>query len=85
MTTHPLWQYVAHLKPQLRGHVEVIPHVYRGERWYVLHDHSSKQYLRFNEHAYAILGRFDGDLTLEEILDHANETQNDYPFTQEDL
>lgn len=85
MTTHPLWQYVVHLKPQLRGHVEVIPHVYRGERWYVLHDHSSKQYLRFNEHAYAILGRFDGDLTLEEILDHANETQNDYPFTQEDV
>lgn len=85
MNKQSIWPYVATLRPQLRGHVQVYTQIYRGERWYVLHDQSSEQYMRFNERAYALLGRFDGDLTLEEILDHANETQNEYPLTQEDV
>jgi len=85
MNKQSIWPYVATLRPQLRGHVQIYTQIYRGERWYVLHDQSSEQYMRFNERAYAILGRFDGDLTLEEILDHANETQSEYPITQEDV
>ena len=85
MNKQSIWPYVAKLRPQLRGHVQVYTQIYRGERWYVLHDQSSEQYMRFNERAYALLGRFDGDLTLEEILDHANETQSEFPLTQEDV
>ena len=85
MNKQSIWPYVASLKPQLRGHVQVYAQIYRGERWYVLHDQSSEQYMRFNERAYAILGRFDGVLTLEEILEYANETESEYPLTQEDV
>ena len=85
MNKQSIWPYIATLKPQLRGHVQVYAQIYRGERWYVLHDQSSEQYMRFNERAYSILGRFDGILTLEEILDHANETQSEYPLTQDDV
>ena len=85
MNKQSIWPYIATLRPQLRGHVQVYAQIYRAERWYVLDDKSSEQYMRFNERAYAILGRFDGILTLEEILDHANETESEYPLTQEDV
>ena len=85
MNKQSIWPYIATLRPQLRGHVQVYAQIYRGERWYVMHDQSSEQYMRFNERAYAILGRFDGTLTLEEILDHANETEHEFPLTQEDV
>ena len=85
MNKQSIWPYISKLRPQLRGHVQVYAQMYRGERWYVLHDQSSSQYMRFNERAYAILGRFDGNLTLEEILDHANEKEDEYPLTQEDV
>ena len=85
MTTQSIWPYIASLKPQLRAHVEIISHVYRSERWYILHDQSSKQYLRFNEDAYTILGRFNGVLTLEEILEHVNEGREDNVLGEEDV
>ncbi len=73
-----IWQHISKLRPRIREHVEIYPQVYRGERWYVLHDQSSGQYLRFNEQAYSILGRLDGNLTLEEILEYANEDDLEY-------
>ncbi len=80
-----IWQYVAQLRPKLRGHIQLYPQVYRGERWHVLHDQSSAQYMRFNERAYAVLGRLDGDLTIEEILEYANEDDTNHPLTQDDI
>ena len=66
---HPLWQRVAQLRPRLRRHIQLRPQAYRGERWYVLHDESSGGFLRFNASAYEVIGRMDGDLTLQEIFD----------------
>ncbi|MCP4410662.1 MAG: HlyD family efflux transporter periplasmic adaptor subunit [Gammaproteobacteria bacterium] len=63
----PDWAQVAELRPQLRQHVHTYPQVYRGERWYVLHDTSSGRHLRFNESAYAFIGRLDGELRVQEI------------------
>ncbi len=85
MNSQSIWPHIAQLRPKLRAHVQLYPQVYRGERWYVLHDQSSGQYLRFNESAYAVLGRLDGDLTLEEILEHASEDNSPYLLTQEDI
>ena len=85
MDSQSIWPHIAQLRPQLRGHIELYPQVYRGERWYVLHDQSSGQYLRFNERAYALLGRLNGDLTLEEILEYTNEDASRLPLTKEDV
>ncbi len=80
-----LWEHIAQLRPRLRGDVQLYPQVYRGERWYVLHDQSAAQYMRLNERAYAVLGRLDGDLTLEEILEHANEEETREPLSQDEV
>lgn len=80
-----IWQYLSKIRPRLRGNIQLYPQVYRGERWYVLHDQSSGQYLRLNQQAYAVLGRFDGDLTLEEILEYVNDMDFDEPLSQEEV
>ena len=79
-----LWQHVAELRPRLRKHVRLLPQEYRGERWYVLHDESAGRFLRFNASAYEVLGRLDGDLTVQEILDLVNEVRDDTPMTTPD-
>jgi len=70
--TEGLWQHVAHLRPSLRKHVRLLAQEYRGERWYLLHDESAGRFTRFNASAYEVLGRLDGDLTVQEILELAN-------------
>ncbi len=85
MDTQSIWKHVSKLSPKLRGDVQLYPQEYRAQRWYVLHDQSSGQYLRFNEHAYALLGRLDGNLTLEEILEYANKADDQRQFTQEEV
>ena len=85
MDSQSLWTYISHLRPSFRGHIHLYPQVYRGERWYVLHDQSSGVYLRFNEHAYSLLGRLEGDLTLDEIFEYANEASLDYPLSKQEI
>jgi len=82
---YSIWQYISKLRPKLRAHVQLHPQVYRGERWYVLHDESAGVYLRFNDQAYSILGRLDGNLTLEEILEYANEGDSEYQITIDEI
>ena len=67
-----LWQHVSRLRPSLRKHIRILVQEYRGERWYLLHDQSAGRFSRFNASAYRFLGRLDGDLTVQEILDLAN-------------
>ncbi len=85
MQANSIWNYISQLRPALRGHVHIYPQVYREERWYILHDQSSEQYLRFNDTAYSVLGRLDGDLTLEEIYDFISESSLDHPITKEEI
>lgn len=67
-----VWRQIAELRPRLRHGVEVLAQDYRGERWYLLHDQSSGRFLRFNPTAYEFLGRLDGDLNVQDIVDLAN-------------
>ena len=67
-----LWEQVSELRPRLRRDVRTLVQDYRGERWYLLHDESGGRYLRFNAQAHEVLGRMDGDRTLQEILEQAN-------------
>lgn len=63
----PNWALVKDLQPKLSPHIQVNPQCYRDERWYVLRDMANGRHLRFNSMAYEVIGRFDGDRTLEEI------------------
>ncbi len=61
------WLRVTDLYPQLGEHVNIYSHVYRGDRWYVLHDTSSGRHLRVNESARAFIVRLNGDRSVDEI------------------
>ena len=81
-----LWNHVSELRPRLRKDVRILVQDYRGQRWYLLHDESAGRYLRFNESAHAVLGRMDGNRTLQEMLEQANLARDDAePMASEDV
>jgi len=66
ISQNPNWSRVARLRPQLREHARTYAQEYRGERWYVLWDQSSRRHLRFSATAYAFIARLDGKISVEE-------------------
>ncbi|MGH9869007.1 MAG: hypothetical protein ACREAA_12680 [Candidatus Polarisedimenticolia bacterium] len=67
----PSWYRVAELKPRLRGHAQVRRHDYRGEIWYVLQDQTKGRFYRFPPSVYHLLGRMDGEHTVQELWEDA--------------
>lgn len=65
-SNQPDWTQIAKLTPRLHRHVHLYPQDYRGVRWYVLHNDVNDTPIRFNEAAYTFIGRFDGELTVQE-------------------
>ncbi len=63
-----VWSAFCGLTPRLLAHIEVHPQQFRGRRWYVLHDTGSGQHLRLNKSAFALVGKLDGERTLENIV-----------------
>jgi putative peptide zinc metalloprotease protein len=61
------WYRLAKLKPQLRRHVEVHTHHYRGERFYLLQNHSTGQFRRLTPQAYLLVALMDGKRDIETI------------------
>lgn len=61
------WYRVASLRPSLRAQARVLRHSYRGQRWHVVQDHTTGQFLRFNATAYSVIALMDGVRTLDEI------------------
>ena len=80
----PNWPMIAALTPALRQHIRLYPQVYRGERWYVLHDESTGQHLRFNASAYRFIGRLDGYHSVAHILDRLNSDASEERLGEED-
>ena len=68
-----IWEQVSRLRPSLRRDILVQPHVFRHEKWFVLQDTTSGRFLRFNQSAYDVIGRFNGDLSIGEIVESVNE------------
>ena len=62
------WYRVAQLRPRLRPHVRLHAHCYRGRRWYILQDPATGQCQRISSGAYALVGRMDGERSLEEVF-----------------
>ena len=79
------WYRIADIKPQLRSHVRLHRHIYRGETWYVLQDPSSNRQHRFNKSAYYIIGKMDGKRTVAEIWDTATTVLGDDAPTQDEV
>ena len=81
----PDWSQLAELRPRLQRHMNTFSQVYRGDRWYVLHDASNATHLRFNGPAYECIGRFDGELTLDEIWKIVSKKLGDDAPTQTEI
>jgi putative peptide zinc metalloprotease protein len=61
------WYRVASLRPSLRAQVRVHRHTYRGQRWHVVQDLTSGQFLRFDPVAYRAMALMDGMRTVDEV------------------
>lgn len=81
----PYWYRVKTLTPQLRKHVEVHRHDYRGLIWFILEDKSSGRHHRFNNTAFRIIGFLDGKRTINEVWELANEQLGDFAPTQPEM
>jgi putative peptide zinc metalloprotease protein len=81
----PTWYRVANLKLRLRRHSKIHRHTYRGRIWYVLQDRMTGQYHRFTPEAYELIGRMDGNRSLQEIWDGACAKLGDMMPTQRDV
>ncbi|HKY31469.1 MAG TPA: hypothetical protein VJV23_02950 [Candidatus Polarisedimenticolia bacterium] len=81
----PSWYRVADLKPRLRGHTRVRRHDYRGEVWYVLEDMAKGRFYRFPPSVYHVLGRMDGQRTVQELWEASVSQLGDDAPTQTEV
>lgn len=79
------WYRVVNLRPRLRSHAQIHRHLYRGQEWYVLQDHSSGRFNRFTPEAYFFVGLMDGRRTMGEIWEAAGRTLGDAMPTQDEV
>lgn len=80
-----IWYRVARLAPRLRAHVRVHRHRYRGQAWYVLHDHATGRIHRFTPAAYLMIGQFDGIRTVDAIWQDLAATHEAEAPSQDDV
>ncbi|MBN2326497.1 MAG: PqqD family peptide modification chaperone [Candidatus Omnitrophica bacterium] len=81
----PFWYRASKLQPRLRGHVQIHRHHYRGELWYILQDHATGRFFRFNPTTYQVIGLMDGERTVQDLWEKAIETFGDEAPTQGDM
>jgi putative peptide zinc metalloprotease protein len=79
------WYRVAELKPRLRSHARLHRHRYRGRSWFVLQDLSTGAMHRFRPEAHEIVGRLDGEQSVDAIWRLASERLGDDAPTQDDV
>jgi putative peptide zinc metalloprotease protein len=81
----PYWYRIAKLHPRLRPHVSVRMQRTRGQAWYVLHNQATGRYHRVNAHAFELVGRLDGQTTVDDIWQGLLQRQGDEAPTQNDV
>ena len=81
-----LWDGVLKLRPSLRRNIKVITQEFRGSRWYLLQDETAGRFIRINAAAYGLVGRFDGDHSIQEIIEIISEsTTSDQIVNSEEI
>lgn len=81
----PHWYRVRDLKPQIRQHIEMHRHDYRGLIWYILEDKASTRSHRFNSTAYQVIGLLNGQLTVNQIWEQVNDRLGNFAPTQDQV
>lgn len=81
----PHWYRVAGLHPRLRRQLRVQRRPSRGAVWYVVEDPATGQHHRFNEAAWRIAGRFDGQSTVQQVWATARALHGDATPTQHEV
>src|SRR3954469_24267086 len=61
------WYRIAPQRVSLRAHVRVRRQLFRGERWYVLHDPFNNQFYRLRPGAYDFVVRLRPDRTVDAV------------------
>ena len=79
------WFQVARLRPRLKTHVRVRRHRYRGVVQYVLDDGAAGKSHRFQKGAYHLIGRLDGERTVEQLWERLVEELGEDAPTQDDV
>ncbi len=80
----PSWHLLAPLKPRLLPQSQLLRHLYRDRRWYVVRDTAKGRYHRLSASAFAFVQRMDGTRTLQQIWDDICSTsQGDVPTQTE--
>jgi putative peptide zinc metalloprotease protein len=79
------WYRVAKLRPRLRAHITVSRHRYRGESWYVLHDHATGRLVRLRPATYSMVGRMDGSRTVDALWRDAARVLGEEAPSQDEL
>lgn len=88
MSSPPLsghWYRMRLLRPQLRRHVQLHRHAYRGEVWYVIEDRLGAKHQRFNFQAYRVFHLMDGQRSMDDIWAALNAEPGDETPTQDDV
>ena len=81
----PLWYRVAGLRAQLRAHVGIHRHHYRGMLWYVIQDQASHRHYRFGPQAFQVIRELDGQRSIQEIWEGLAAAQSEDVPTQDDV
>jgi putative peptide zinc metalloprotease protein len=79
------WHRVADLRVSLRPTVRVRKQLFRGERWYVLHDPFNNQFFRLRPEAHDFVSHLRPDRTVEEVWDESLDRDPDEAPGQEDV
>jgi len=79
------WYRVETLKPRLRSHLDIRRHLYRGQIWYVINDAASGKLHRFTSNAYTLIGLMDGERSVRQLWEIAEEKLRDYAPTQDEV
>ncbi len=85
LDANPFWYRVADLRAELRDHVQVHRHYYRGKLWYVIQDEVSQRYFRFGTRAYDFIRKLDGRHTIDQISEHIMPDSDGNSLSQDDI
>jgi putative peptide zinc metalloprotease protein len=79
------WFRVAGLKPRLSANARVHRHRYRGEVWYVVANGAAGKAHRFSQGAYLLVGRLDGERTVDAIWQELVDQLGEEAPTQDEV
>lgn len=81
----PQWFRVAQLRPCLDVGAQVRRQIVRGQRWHILQRADGLRSVRLNATAWAIIGRCDGQVTLQRLWEWSLREAGDAAPTQDEL